>query len=178
MTRKYRRENDKNSKKEDKKAKVKKSNKSRLNSLCYFKTNSCEMACRFLQSHDPTRWGTSYFKWLDHWADHKCTKKWRSLFGTIGPVCWYWPTSKRAICFEQDDGNMLQIKEGLIQHLSSEDEKDSCDSEWEIEDGNAFEVIAQELWFVIFLDFLQTYFQTTLFIFSISFFSLYKVVLD
>ena len=73
---------------------------------------------------------------------------------------------------------MLQIKEGLIQHLSSEDEKDSCDSEWEIEDGNAFEVIAQELWFVIFLDFLQTYFQTTLFIFSISFFSLYKVVLD
>ena len=33
VTRKYRRENDKNFKKEDKKAKVKKSNKLRLNSL-------------------------------------------------------------------------------------------------------------------------------------------------
>ena len=136
------------------------------------------MACWFLQSHDHTQRETSDFKWLGCCRDHKCTKKWRSLFGTIGPVCWYWPISKRAICFEQDDGNMFQIKEDLIQHLSSEDEKDSCDSEWETEDGNAFEVIAQELWFVIFLDFLQSYFQTTLFIFSISFFSLYKFVLD
>ena len=41
---------------------------------------------------------------------------------------------------EQDDGNMLQIKEGLIQHLVSEDEKDSCDSEWKIDDGNVFDV--------------------------------------
>ena len=37
---------------------------------------------------------------------------------------------------EQDDSNMLQINEGLIQHLSSEDETDCCDSEWEFEDGN------------------------------------------
>ena len=44
---------------------------------------------------------------------------------------------------EQDDGNMLQIEEGLIQHLPSEDEKDSCDSEWEIDDGNVFDVKAQ-----------------------------------
>ena len=29
---------------------------------------------------------------------------------------------------EQDDGNMLQIEEGLIQHLSSVYEKDSCNS--------------------------------------------------
>ena len=29
---------------------------------------------------------------------------------------------------EQDDGNMLQIEEGLIQHLSSVNEKDSCNS--------------------------------------------------
>ena len=40
---------------------------------------------------------------------------------------------------------MFQIEEGLIQHLSSEDEKDSCDLEWEIEDGNVFDVIAQEM---------------------------------
>ena len=62
----------------------------------------------------------------------------------------------------QDDSNILQIDKGLIQHLSSEDEKDSCDSEWEFEDGNIFDVIAQELWFVIFIDFLQSYFQNTL----------------
>ena len=46
---------------------------------------------------------------------------------------------------EQDDSNILQIDEGLIQHLSSKNEKDSCDSEWESEDGNIFDVIAQEL---------------------------------
>ena len=46
---------------------------------------------------------------------------------------------------EQDDSNILQIDKGLIQHLSSEDEKDSCDSEWEFEDGDIFYVIAQEL---------------------------------
>ena len=40
---------------------------------------------------------------------------------------------------------MLQIEEGLIQHLSSEDAKDSCDSEWETEDENVSDVIAQEL---------------------------------
>ena len=54
---------------------------------------------------------------------------------------------------KQDDGNMLQIEEGLIQHLLFKDEKYSCDSEWEIKDGNVSDVIAQELWFVIFLDF-------------------------
>ena len=46
---------------------------------------------------------------------------------------------------KQDDGNMLQIVEGLIQYLSSEHEKKSCNSEWEIDDGNVFDVIAQEL---------------------------------
>ena len=46
---------------------------------------------------------------------------------------------------EQKDSNILQIGEGLIQHLLSENEKDSCDSEWEFEDGNIFDVIAQEL---------------------------------
>ena len=46
---------------------------------------------------------------------------------------------------EQDDSNILQIDEGLTQHLSSKNEKDSCDSEWESEDGNIFDVIAQEL---------------------------------
>ena len=35
---------------------------------------------------------------------------------------------------EQDDSNTLQIDEGLVQHLSSEDDKDSCDLEWEFED--------------------------------------------
>ena len=40
---------------------------------------------------------------------------------------------------------MREIDKGLIQHLSSDNEKDSCDSEWEFEDGNDFYVIAQEL---------------------------------
>ena len=83
---------------------------------------------------------------------------------------------------EQDGNNILQIDVGLIQHLSSENEKDSCDSEWEFEDGNIFDVIAQELWFVIFIDFLQSFPKYTSlnlnFIFSISFFSLYKIILD
>ena len=83
---------------------------------------------------------------------------------------------------EQDGNNILQIDVGLIQHLSSENEKDSCDSEWEFEDGNIFDVIAQELWFVIFIDFLQLFPKYTSvnlnFVFSISFFSLYKIVLD
>ena len=62
---------------------------------------------------------------------------------------------------EQDDSNILQIDKGLIQHLSSEDEKDSCNSEKEFEDANIFYVITQELLFVIFIDFLQSYFQNT-----------------
>ena len=83
---------------------------------------------------------------------------------------------------EKNDSNKLQIDEGLIQHLSSENDKDSCDSEWEFEDGNIFDVIAQELWFVILIDFLHLFPKYTSlnlnFIFSISFFSLYKIVLD
>ena len=58
------------------------------------------------------------------------------LFADIDPL-----VSKSSV--EQDDGNMLQIEEGLIQHLPSKDEKDSCDSEQEIDDGNVFDVIAQ-----------------------------------
>ena len=46
---------------------------------------------------------------------------------------------------EQDYINILQINEGLIQYLLDEDEKDSCDSEWEFGDGNVFDVMAQEL---------------------------------
>ena len=46
---------------------------------------------------------------------------------------------------EQDDSDIFQIDKGHIQHLSSEDEKDSCDSKWEFEDGNIFDGIAQEL---------------------------------
>ena len=57
------------------------------------------MACWFLQPHDHTRRRTSYFQWLMRWRDHKCTEKFRHLFGAIGPVCWYWPTIKRAICW-------------------------------------------------------------------------------
>ena len=33
---------------------------------------------------------------------------------------------------EQDHGNIFQIDKGLIQHLSSEDEKDSYNSEWRL----------------------------------------------
>ena len=46
---------------------------------------------------------------------------------------------------EQDDSNILQIDKGLIQHLSSKDEKVSCDSEREFGGGTFFDVIAQEL---------------------------------
>ena len=83
---------------------------------------------------------------------------------------------------EQDDSNILQIDKGLIQHLSFKDEKNCWNSEKLFEDGNIFDVIAQELWFVIFIDFLQLFPKYTSlnlnFIFSISFFSLYKIVLD
>ena len=63
---------------------------------------------------------------------------------------------------EQDDSNILQIDKGLIQHLSFKDEKNCWNSEKLFEDGNIFDVIAQELWFVIFIDFLQSYFQNKL----------------
>ena len=36
-------------------------------------------------------------------------------------------------------------RKGFFQHLPSEDEKDYCDSEWQIEDGNLFDVIVLEL---------------------------------
>ena len=44
---------------------------------------------------------------------------------------------------EQDGSNIHQISEGLIKHLLSEDEKDSCDSKLEFEDRNFFDIIAQ-----------------------------------
>ena len=59
-------------------------------------------------------------------------------FADIGPLA-----SKPSA--EKDNSNILHIDEGLIQHLSSENEEDSCDSEWEFEDGNIFDVVAQEL---------------------------------
>ena len=138
------------------------------------------MVCWFVKSHDQTRREASYFKWLERCKDHKCTEKWRNLFGTIGPVC-NPLVSEPSV--EQDDSDIFQIDKGHIQHLSSEDEKDSCDSKWEFEDGNIFDGIAQELWFVIFIHFLQSYFQNAphlnlIFIFSIFSFSLYKIVLD
>ena len=43
---------------------------------------------------------------------------------------------------EQDDSNILQINESLIQYLFDEDEKGSCDSEWEFGDGNVIDVMA------------------------------------
>ena len=69
-------------------------------------------------------------------------------FADIDPL-----VSKSSV--EQDHSNIFQIDKGLIQHLSYEDEKDSCDLEWEFEDGDIFDVIAQELSFVIFIYFLQ-----------------------
>ena len=42
------------------------------------------------------------------------------LFADIDP-----PVSESSV--EQDGGNILQIEEGLIQHLSSKDERDSFD---------------------------------------------------
>ena len=46
---------------------------------------------------------------------------------------------------EQDDSNILQIDKGLSQQLSFKDEKDCLNSEKLFEDGNIFDVIAQEL---------------------------------
>ena len=60
------------------------------------------------------------------------------LFADIDPL-----VSKSSV--EQTDSNILQIDEGLIQHLMAKDEKDSCESEWEFEDGNVFDVMTQEL---------------------------------
>ena len=50
------------------------------------------------------------------------------LFADIDPLV-------SELSIEQDDSNILQIDNGIIEHLLSEDEKDSCDSEWEFEDG-------------------------------------------
>ena len=44
------------------------------------------------------------------------------LFADIDPL-----VSEPSV--DQDDSSMLQINEGLIQHLLSEDETNSCDSE-------------------------------------------------
>ena len=60
------------------------------------------------------------------------------LFADINPL-----VSEPSV--EQDDSDIFQIDKGHIQHLSSKDEKDSCDSKWEFEDGNIFDGIAQEL---------------------------------
>ena len=127
--------------------KVKKLNKLRLNSLL-LSWNRFMRNGLLISKINHIRRGTSYFEWLERCRDPKCTEKFRNLFGTIGSVCWYWPTSKRAICWTRWR-NILQIDKSLIQHLSSEDE-------------NIFDVIAQELWFVIFIDFLQSYFQNKL----------------
>ena len=91
--------------------------------------------------------------------DHKCTEM--HLIGPLDPfVNIDQLISEPSV--EQDGSKSLQIEEGLIQHLSSDNEKDSCYSEWQIENGNVFDVIAQELTFVFFLDLLQRYFQTIL----------------
>ena len=136
------------------------------------------MACWFLQSHDHTRRGTSYFNWLEHCRDHKCTEKWRNLFGTIGPICW---PSEPSV--EQDDSNMLQIEEGFFSASVVRRWKGFLrlgvgDWRWKFvwcySSGNVicnFSGFSTELF--------PNYTTLTLiFIFSISFFSLDKFVLD
>ena len=107
---------------------------------------------------------TIHAKWLIDFQNHMATPEWEQLissgwnaagitnalsngenclepldpFADIDPL-----VSESSV--EQDHSNIFQIDKGLIQHLSSEDEKDSCDSEWEFEDGDIFDVIAQEL---------------------------------
>ena len=66
-----------------------------------------------------------------------CLEPW-DPFADIGPLV-------SEACVEQDDSNIIQIDKGLTQHLSSEDEKDSCNSKWEFEDENVLDIIAQEL---------------------------------
>ena len=88
-------------------------------------------------------------------------KNWKTCLEPLDPFADIDPlVSKSSV--EHHDSNILQTEEGLIQHLPYEDENNSFDSEWEFENGNVFDVIAQELWFVIFIDFLQGYFQNTL----------------
>ena len=41
---------------------------------CYHETNLSKMASWFLKSHDHTRRGTTYFKWLERCRDRKCTE--------------------------------------------------------------------------------------------------------
>ena len=74
--------------------KVKKSNTSRLNSLLLpwnrFMWNGLLISPHREQVN---------FRWLGCCRDHKCSEKWENFFRTIGPACWYWLTSKRAICW-------------------------------------------------------------------------------
>ena len=95
------------------------------------------------------------------WRNHKCLKNWETCLEPLDPFADIDPlVSEPSV--EQDDSNMLQIDEGLTQHLLFEGETDSCDSEWEFEDANLLDVTAQKSWFVNFIDFQQSYFQNTL----------------
>ena len=47
---------------------------------------------------------------------------------------------------DQDDHQLAAIeKDHLIQNHSSDDESESDESEWEYDDGNVFDLIAEEL---------------------------------
>ena len=103
-------------------------------------------------------------KWLVDFYNHMTTPDWEQVISSDWSVAGITNALKnRKTCLEpldqfadidplvskpsveHHDSNILQIEEGLMQHLPSEDENNSFDSEWEFENGNVFDVMAQEL---------------------------------
>ena len=130
--------------KRSKKAKVKKSNKSRLNSLLLLQNRFMRngllistITWPHLKGEQVTSSGliTNSLGFTNALKNGQICLEPLEPFPDIDPL-----VSEPSI--EQDNSNMLQFDQALIQHLSSEDEKDSCDSEWKFEDWNAFDVIS------------------------------------
>ena len=93
---------------------------------CYLETDSCEMACWFLKSHDDTQKQVIPSDWsaatiTNSLKNGETCLEPLDLFADTDPL-----VSEPSV--EQDDSNILQINKGLIQHLSSGDIKDSCNS--------------------------------------------------
>ena len=125
ITQKYRRENEKNSKKEDKKAKGKELEQIEIKlTLTTLKLIYMKWLVKFY-NHITTPEGEQVIS--SGWCAGGITNALKNSdtclepldpFADIDPI-----VSEPSV--EQDDSNMLQIDEGLIQHLLSEDEANS-----------------------------------------------------
>ena len=143
MTQKYRRENEKNSKqKEDKKAVKDKE----------VKQMEVKLALSTLKPIH-AKWLVDFYNHMITLEEEQVISSGWSASGIINSLKNGETCLKPLDPFAYQARHLLNkmtiiysiLRKGFFQHLWSEDERDSCDSEWEIEDGNLFEVIALEL---------------------------------